>query len=153
MALKPALITWAPNETGRASGATGYLLIERRAGFAFASRKVRMPLGWTPRTPHRTGGRTPVLLARLTRRPASPQVDMLLAHDAGSQKKEKSMRKRITLLVTALMMALTMSFSGVAFAAIDEGPGRGNPDTNPAGKCPTGQNKDTSPGGLKKCRS
>jgi hypothetical protein len=61
------------------------------------------------------------------------------------------MRKRITLLIAALMMALTMSFSGVAFAAIDEGPGRGNPDRNPSGKCPPGQNKDTSPGGLKKC--
>jgi hypothetical protein len=61
------------------------------------------------------------------------------------------MRERIALLVTALMMALTMSFSGLAFAAIDEGPGRGNPDTNPAGKCPKGQNKDTSPGGQKKC--
>ena len=61
------------------------------------------------------------------------------------------MRKRITLLIAALMMALTMSFSGVAFAAIDEGPGRGNPDVNKAGKCPGGQNKDTSPGGLKMC--
>ena len=62
------------------------------------------------------------------------------------------MRKRITLLVAALMMALTMSFgSFAAFAAIDEGPGRGNPDTNPSGKCPKGQNKETSPGGLKKC--
>ena len=62
------------------------------------------------------------------------------------------MRKRITLLIAAVTMALTMSVGGVAFAAIDEGPGRGNPDTNPAGKCPKGQNKDTSPGGLKKCR-
>ncbi len=62
------------------------------------------------------------------------------------------MRKRITLLVAALMMALTMSFGSVAaFAAIDEGPGRGNPDTTASGKCPPGQNKDTSPGGLKKC--
>ncbi len=61
------------------------------------------------------------------------------------------MRKRITLLVAALMMALTMSFSGVAFAAIDEGNGRGNPDRTPSGKCAPGQNKDTSPGGLKKC--
>jgi hypothetical protein len=61
------------------------------------------------------------------------------------------MRKRISLLLAALMMALTMSFGSVAFAAIDEGPGRGNPDTNPAGKCPAGQNKDTSPGGQKKC--
>jgi hypothetical protein len=62
------------------------------------------------------------------------------------------MRKRITLLVAALMMALTMSFGSIgAFAAIDEGPGKGNPDTNPTGKCPAGQNKDTSVGGLKKC--
>ena len=61
------------------------------------------------------------------------------------------MRKRISLLMAALMLALTMSFGSVAFAAIDEGPGRGNPDTNPAGKCPPGQNQDTSPGGLKKC--
>jgi hypothetical protein len=61
------------------------------------------------------------------------------------------MKKRVTLLVAALMMALTMSFSGVAFAQIDEGPGKGNPDTNASGKCPAGQNKDTSVGGLKKC--
>jgi hypothetical protein len=61
------------------------------------------------------------------------------------------MRKRITLLGAALMMALTMSFSGVAFAQIEEGNGKGNPDRNPAGKCPAGQNKDTSPGGQKKC--
>ena len=62
------------------------------------------------------------------------------------------MRKRISVLIAALVMALTMSFSGVAFAAIDEGPGRGNPDTaSGSGKCPPGQNKETSPGGLKKC--
>jgi hypothetical protein len=61
------------------------------------------------------------------------------------------MRKRITLLIAALMMALTMSFSGVAFAAVDEGSGRGNPDTVSGGKCPPGQNKETSTGGLKKC--
>ena len=62
------------------------------------------------------------------------------------------MRKRISLLFAALMLALTMSLGSVAFAAIDEGPGRGNPDTTPSGKCPPGQNKDTSTGGLKKCR-
>jgi hypothetical protein len=56
-------------------------------------------------------------------------------------------KKRIALLASAMALAL----SGVASAAIDEGPGRGNPDTNPKGKCPAGQNKDTSPGGLKKC--
>ena len=62
------------------------------------------------------------------------------------------MRKRMTLLIAALVMALSMSMSGVAFAAINEGPGKGNPDTTPTGKCAPGQNKDTSPGGLKKCR-
>jgi hypothetical protein len=63
------------------------------------------------------------------------------------------MRERVTLLVVALMMALSMSLSGVAFAAINEGPGKGNPDVNKSGKCPAGQNKDTSVGGLKKCPS
>ena len=58
------------------------------------------------------------------------------------------MRKRITLLIAALMLALSMSFGGVAFAQ-----GKGHPDTNPTGKCPAGQNKETSPGGLKKCPS
>ncbi len=61
------------------------------------------------------------------------------------------MRKRLTLLVSALVMALIMSFGGMAFAQITEGPGKGNPETNPAGKCPPGQNQETSPGGLKKC--
>ena len=61
------------------------------------------------------------------------------------------MRKRMTLLIAALVMALSMSVSGVAFAAINDGPGKGNPDLTPSGKCAPGQNKDTSPGGLKKC--
>jgi hypothetical protein len=61
------------------------------------------------------------------------------------------MRKRVTLLIAALVMALTMSMSGVAIAKIDEGHGKGNPDTNASGKCPPGQNKDTSTGGQKKC--
>jgi hypothetical protein len=60
------------------------------------------------------------------------------------------MRKRIALF--AAVTALAMPFGGAAaFAAIDEGPGKGNPDVNASGKCPGGQNKDTSPGGLKKC--
>lgn len=48
-------------------------------------------------------------------------------------------------------LALLGGSAGVASAAIDEGNGKGNPDTNASGKCPAGQNKDTSPGGLKKC--
>jgi hypothetical protein len=64
------------------------------------------------------------------------------------------MRKRITLLIAALMMALSMSFSGVAFAAITpvkengggqtpNGQANGVPteNQNPAGKAPSGQNK------------
>jgi hypothetical protein len=55
--------------------------------------------------------------------------------------------------LTAVLVA-TAAFataSAPAFAAINEGPGAGNPDVNASGKCPGGQNKDTSPGGLKKC--
>jgi hypothetical protein len=62
------------------------------------------------------------------------------------------MRKRITLLIAAPMLALKMSFGSVAaFATIYDGPGKGDPATNESGKCPPGQNKDTSVGGLKKC--
>jgi hypothetical protein len=57
------------------------------------------------------------------------------------------MMKRIALLASAIALA----GSGVATAAVDVGPGKGNPDTNPTGKCSPGQNKDTSVGGLKKC--
>lgn len=57
------------------------------------------------------------------------------------------MKKRIALLASALALVV----SGPAYATIDVGPGKGNPQTNESGKCPSGQNKDTSPGGLKKC--
>jgi hypothetical protein len=63
------------------------------------------------------------------------------------------MRKRITLLMAALMLALTMSFSGVAFAKITDTKENGGGNTpngkangvptvskNPAGKAPPGQN-------------
>ena len=63
------------------------------------------------------------------------------------------MRKRIALFITAVMMALTMSFSGVAFAAITpvkengggntpNGQANGVPteNQNPTGKAPPGQN-------------
>jgi hypothetical protein len=63
------------------------------------------------------------------------------------------MRKRITLLIVALMMALSMSFSSVAFAAITPTKENGGGNTpngkangvptvnkNPAGKAPPGQN-------------
>ncbi len=66
------------------------------------------------------------------------------------------MRKRITLLVAALMMALTMSFGALAFAKITpvcKNPGGGEPqgqcqgqalteeNQNPSGMAPPGQNK------------
>jgi hypothetical protein len=57
------------------------------------------------------------------------------------------MKKRIAAVASVMALAA----SGTAYAAIDEGPGRGNPDVNPSGKCPPGQNKDTSVGGQKKC--
>ena len=57
------------------------------------------------------------------------------------------MKKRIALLASCFALAV----SGPAAAAINNTPGKGNPDTNASGKCPAGQNKDTSPGGLKKC--
>ena len=64
------------------------------------------------------------------------------------------MRKRIALLLTALMVALSMSFGGVAFAKITDtktngggntpnGNANGVPtvSTNPSGAAPPGQNK------------
>jgi hypothetical protein len=59
------------------------------------------------------------------------------------------MRRKVTALCLAGGLALAVTSPAVA--AVDVGPGKGNPDTNPTGKCSPGQNKDTSPGGLKKC--
>jgi hypothetical protein len=70
------------------------------------------------------------------------------------------MKKRITLLIAAVVMALSMSVSGVAFGAVTKennggnepgGKAAGIPAKNPADKCPPGKNKDLSPGGQKKC--
>lgn len=60
----------------------------------------------------------------------------------------RSLKKLSAIVATVAMLALS---AAPAFAAIDEGPGRGNPDLNPTDKCPPGQNMDTSVGGLKKC--
>jgi hypothetical protein len=50
------------------------------------------------------------------------------------------MRKRVTLLISALMVALSMSFSGVAFADI------GKNHKNPGGHKPPGQTPNPNPG-------
>ena len=57
-------------------------------------------------------------------------------------------RKMLAVVLSASALAMT---AAPATAAITIGPGKGNPQTNPSGKCPSGQNKDTSTGGLKKC--
>jgi hypothetical protein len=70
---------------------------------------------------------------------------------AEAREEVKRVKKRIALLLSAMALAAS-GVAPAAFAAIDEGPGKGNPDvTSGSGKCPPGQNKDTSPGGLKKC--
>ena len=60
------------------------------------------------------------------------------------------MRKRIS-KIAALASAIALAVSGPAAAAITSPNNNGHPDTNPAGKCPTGQNKDSTPGALHKC--
>jgi hypothetical protein len=58
------------------------------------------------------------------------------------------MKKRIALLASAMVLAA----SGVASAAITFPKDNGHPATNPAGKCPTGQqDPDATPGAMKKC--
>ena len=60
------------------------------------------------------------------------------------------MKKKTAAVVSICALGLVPAAPG--FAAIDEGPGKGNPDlSNGSQKCPPGQNKDTSVGGLKKC--
>ena len=59
------------------------------------------------------------------------------------------MKRRMVIFAVSALMALAPA--SVALGAINDGPGTGNPDVNASGKCPGGQNKDTSPGGLKKC--
>lgn len=61
------------------------------------------------------------------------------------------MKARIAVLASAMALAVSGVAAGVASGTINEGPGKGNPQTNESGKCPPGQNKDTSVGGLKKC--
>ena len=57
------------------------------------------------------------------------------------------MKRRIALLTTAVVRAS----APVASAAITTSSNNGHPNTNPAGKCPTGQNQDATNGALNKC--
>ena len=60
----------------------------------------------------------------------------------------RTRRVMATLFAFALLGA---SAAPVARAAITESNNNGHPNTNPAEKCPTGQNKDATPGALHKC--
>ena len=60
-------------------------------------------------------------------------------------------RKRSAAVLAGLALCATSVVIPTSLAGITVGPGKGNPQTNPTGKCPPGQNTDTSPGGLKKC--
>ena len=62
------------------------------------------------------------------------------------------MKRMLTVVALALVLAAIIVATAMPAFAVNEGPGRGNPDTAPgSGKCPPGQNQETSPGGLKKC--
>jgi hypothetical protein len=60
---------------------------------------------------------------------------------------------RIRRMLTAMfvILALAVVMAPVASAAITESTNNGHPNTNPAEKCPTGQNKGATPGALNKC--
>jgi hypothetical protein len=59
--------------------------------------------------------------------------------------------RRKTGKIALLASCMALAASGPAAAAITSPNNSGHPDTNPAGKCPTGQNKDSTPGALHKC--
>jgi hypothetical protein len=62
--------------------------------------------------------------------------------------------KRILLVMAVglVMAAVVVAMSMPAFAAITQSTNNGHPNTNPAGKCPTGQNQDANNGALQKCK-
>jgi hypothetical protein len=63
-------------------------------------------------------------------------------------------KRILTVLTVALVMAAMLAvMAAPAFAAppSKDKPGKGHPVETQSGQCPAGLNKDTSPGGLKKC--
>ena len=60
-------------------------------------------------------------------------------------------RRAAAVAFAGLALCATSVVVPASIGAVNVGPGKGNPDTNPTGKCSPGQNKDTSTGGLKKC--
>ncbi len=63
------------------------------------------------------------------------------------------MKRILTVLAVALVVAaMVVVTAAPAFAAITQSTNNGHPNTNPAGKCPTGQNQDANNGALQKCK-
>jgi hypothetical protein len=60
-------------------------------------------------------------------------------------------RTRKVMATLFAFAALGVCAAPVASATITEPNNNGHPSTNPAGKCPTGQNKEATPGALHKC--
>ena len=76
----------------------------------------------------------------------------------GSGKRRKEVKEIVKRILRVLMAALITAAMMVVMAAPAfadpperEKPGKGHPVVNEGGNCPGGLNKDTSPGGLKKC--
>ena len=67
---------------------------------------------------------------------------------------EKRVKRIFAILMACLFMIAVVAVMAMpAFAAPPERdkPGKGHPVETQSGNCPGGLNKDTSPGGLKKC--
>ena len=60
-------------------------------------------------------------------------------------------RARKVMAMLFAFAALGACAAPVASAAIEESANNGHPNKNPAGNCPTGQNKGATPGALNKC--
>jgi hypothetical protein len=62
-------------------------------------------------------------------------------------------KRAVTVCVAMVFMIAVLAMMAMpAFAAINHPNNNGHPSTNPAGKCPAGQNKGATPGALHKCK-